>query len=157
MEGNTAGNNSQRQLLMRCLVTNQQGESGERFVDHTEFPLWQHLLESKHALQISKPTPCVWVPVEECRRHDKLFSHAAYQAPVVKLTYENFDSQTGITEKKVRFALASELELITPVLDEHLGGSNDYVVLETQAGEAISTAPAKSWFRGTPAAAYCAA
>jgi hypothetical protein len=76
---------------------------------------------------------------------------------VVKLTYENFDSQTGITEKKVRFALASELELITPVLDEHLGGSNDYVVLETQAGEAISTAPAKSWFRGTPAAAYCAA
>ena len=157
MESNTARNNGQRQLLMRCQVTNQQGDSGERFVDHAEFPLWQHLLETKHALRVTSPTPCVWVPQDECRRHDKQFSRAAYQAPVVKLTYENFDGRTGISEKKVRFALASVLDVVTPVLDEHLGGNNDYVVLETQAGEAISTAPAKGWFRGRRVAAYCAA
>ena len=41
MEGNTAGNNGQRQLLMRCLVTNQQGESGRGQQDSDQNPGYQ--------------------------------------------------------------------------------------------------------------------
>ena len=155
MPSNTAQNNSHRQLLMRCQVTNPQRQTGQRFVDHAEYPMWRFLLEQKHGLTVADPAACVWVPRDECRRHDKLFSHAAYQADVLKLTFEKYSARTGITEKQVRFVLAEELDKVSALLKKHLAA--DTLVMDVQAGEAISTSPAKRWFKAHPAAAYCAA
>ena len=104
MKVNTANSNGHRQLLMRCQVTNQHALTSERFVDHAEFDMWRYLVEQKHGLAVTDPSPCVWVPNNECRRHDKLFSHAAFQAAVVKLSCETYVAQTGIIQRTVRFA-----------------------------------------------------
>ena len=157
MKGNTSAHSSHRQLLMRCRVTNRHGQASERFIDHSEFPLWRFLMEERHGLKVEELTPCVWVPEEERRRHDRLFAHAAYHEPVQRLVFEKFDAHTGVTETQTRFVPTCDMETVTPVLEGHLAADTAAVVLDIQAGEAISTAPAKRWLKARPAAAYYAA
>lgn len=157
MKGNTSTHSSHRQLLMRCQVTNSRGDSSERFVDHSEYDLWRFLMEQRHGLAVQAIAPCVWVPDQERRRHDRLFEHAAYHEPVQRLVFEKFDAHTGVTETQTRFVPACDTDTVVPVLEGHLVADTHAVVLDSQAGEAISTAPAKRWFRARPAAAYCAA
>ena len=157
MQINTSSPDSQRQLLMHVIVTNHRGETSERFVDHAEFGLWRYLLTQKHSLVVSANEPCMWVPEHECRQHDNLFAHAAYRAPVTRLAHHCYDERTGITKKRVRFVPGSDVDYVSQLLEAHFASDGAYVVLDIEAGAAISTAPAQALFRGPPTEAYCAA
>ncbi len=157
MQVNTSSPDSQRQLLMHGVVTNGRGEASERFVDHAEFGLWNYLLTQKHGLTVNAHEPCVWVPENEYQQHENLFAHASFRLAVTRLTHHCYDEQIGITEKRVRFVPSEDLDLVSLLLEAHFASDRDYVVLDIEAGAAISTAPARGVLRARPAAAYCAA
>jgi len=157
MQSNTTRPNSHRQLLMHNCVTNRQGQVSARFVAHSEHSLWRFLLEAKHGLGVQTLQPCIWVPQVQCRRHDKLFAHSTYQHPVTKLTYQCFDEHTGVAEKRVRFVPTDELDCVNSLLEAHFAAHDSYVVADIEAGEALSTMPAKNWFKRSPTATYRAA
>ena len=142
---------------MHGIVTNRRGETSERFVDHAEFGLWNYLLTQKHGLTVNAHEPCVWVPEYECEQHDNLFAHASFRLPVTRLTHHCYDEHIGITEKRVRFVPSEDLDYVSQLLEAHFASDRDYVVLDIETGAAISTAPATTFFRGRPAATYCAA
>jgi hypothetical protein len=157
MQSNTSIDNHHRQLLVYCHVTNSRGDCSERFVDHGEFGLWRFLMEQRHGLVISDAMPCVWVPQAQCRRHDNLFSHAAFHVPVNRMTFEKFDAVSGVTDTQIRWVALADADEVLPVLERHLVDTAAAVVVERQAGEAISTSPAKRKFTSRPTAAYFAA
>ena len=43
---------SQRQLLVRCEITNRDGDPGVRYVEHSLFRLWQYMMANKHGLVV---------------------------------------------------------------------------------------------------------
>ena len=157
MQVNTPVDDNQRHLLMHCEVTNRRGETSERFVDHAEFGLWQYLLKQKHHLAVSASEPCIWVPDEQCRQHDKLFAHAAFQMPVCRLTHQSYDERTGVTEKRMRFVPSADLDYVSDLLEQNFAIHREFVVLDIEAGEAISTAPARALFKERRVATYYAA
>ncbi len=157
MKSNTRSDSLHRQLLVHCTVTNANGQSSERFIEHREFPLWQYLVEKRHGLIVSHCIPCVWVPAAEGRRHDRLFSHANFNAPVLRVTFENFDADTGVTETHTRWLATQAREQILPLLERHLTAGAAASVVGEEAGEAISTSPASRRSTWRSAGAYCAA
>ena len=157
MKSNTRSDSLHRQLLVYCTVTNAKGKSSERFIDHREFPLWQYLVETRHGLVVNDPLPCVWVPESQGRHHDRLFSHAHFNTPVSRLTFESFDAETGVTNTQTRWLATQSREQILPLLERHLTQDAAASVVGAEAGEAISTSPASRRSTWRSVGAYCAA
>ncbi len=157
MKSTTKEKDHHRQLLAHCQVRNAAGQISERFVDHSEYSLWRFLLEEKHHLNVLGQQACVWVPEEQHRRNENLFSHTAYRQSVSRVIHQCFDEPNGVTEHRVRYVPTRELDDVAAILEAHFVKQHDYSVLDIEAGAAISTAPAGSWFKERPIAAYCAA
>lgn len=149
-----------RQLLMQCEVVNQNGKATERYVPHEVFDLWRHLLVEKHGLTVIPGAPCVWVPDDECRRHDNLFAHARQQTTVVRLSYERFDPHTGITAKRTRFVPGADEEAVRLLLERHFAGNAEETTVHAVSGQAITTLsprPPRGYLRARRAGASRAA
>jgi hypothetical protein len=127
-----------RQSLVRAEVRNSVGQLSSRYIDAETFALWQFFVEEKHGYQILTQRPCLWVPDEEQRRHDKVFSHAPLNTEVTKISVECFDQGSQLTEHKVRFVPADELERILERLTRHFSKPGLYATTELQSGAAIS-------------------
>ena len=56
---------SQRQLLVRCEITNRDGDPGVRYVEHSLFRLWQYMMANKHGLVVHGLAVCLWLPEQE--------------------------------------------------------------------------------------------
>ncbi len=142
MQSSMTANDSHRQLLMHCQVTNALGESSHRFIDFATFSLWQFYVQQKYDFTIAQTFACIWVPENEMRQHQRLFEHAEFLQPVSKITLENYDEQTGINQCQTRFVPTAELAMVEPLLERHWLQTSNALLMASEAGGAISTTPA---------------
>lgn len=142
MQSSTTAKDSHRQLLMHCQVTNALGESTHRFIDFATFSLWQFYVQQKYNFTISQNFACIWVPENEMQQHQRLFEHADFLQPVTRITLENFDEQTGITQCQTRFVPTADLATVAPLLERHWLQTTNALLMASEAGGAISTTPA---------------
>ncbi|NKC01025.1 MAG: hypothetical protein GKR90_21370 [Pseudomonadales bacterium] len=127
-----------RQSLVRTEVRNTKGQISTRYIDAETFELWQFFVSQNYDYQVLTQQPCVWIPDEEQRRHDQVFSHAPLNSEVTKVAIECFDHDTQLTEHKIRFVPTDELDPILERLTKHFSKPQRYATTELQAGGAIS-------------------
>ena len=132
---------SHRQLLAHCLVSNDRGETSDRFIDHDQLELWQYLLQHRHALRVSHSRPCVWIPQDQCRRQPQRLHHTAFRCAVSRLEHASYDVDSGITRRRVRFVPTEEVAHVADILQRHFGADADHGNITVTAGMAISTMP----------------
>lgn len=101
-----------RFLLVRCQVRNRDDESSLRFVEYSQFRLWQYLMANKHGIVVEAAGMGLWLPEGEWGQQSDLFGHAGTSESVLKLHYELFDEDTGLTDIVQRFVIASDFHTL---------------------------------------------
>ena len=129
-----------RQLLIRCMVVNGDGELSHRFVEHNLFNLWHYMMEHRHGLQVLRSENCVWLPAKEFERQRSYFESVGEVEAVDRIHIALFDPASGIVQAQQRFAAATDVELATRGLLRQFNSEtreSDDFVFEVDPGFAV--------------------
>ena len=140
MSSNDSQQNSHRQLLVRCEVTNRSGESSVRFVEHALFRLWQYMMANKHDILVKNAELCLWLPEAEWRAQSDLFQRAGESHEVHRISFAIFEPVTGLCNTLQRFTASSDSAQLQKILLERipadLRSTGDFA-MELDEGHAI--------------------
>ena len=140
---------TESQKLVRCKVTNPRGETSVRMVELEHFRLWEHLMVSKHQLQVTEPYLCLWLHEDEFRDNADLYDDANDAAAVNRIVIDMLDANYGFSAPSSRFVLAEECERILEILRSHMPGAQaDQAAFEVLRGYVV-----QQWQQAAPAAA----
>ena len=111
---------TESQKLVRCSVINTQGEASVRLVELDNFRLWEHLMVSKHQLQVRDPYLCLWLHDSEYRENAELYRDAGQVEAVNRIVIDIFDPELGFAQTVTRFVPAAETERLIGILRSHM-------------------------------------
>jgi hypothetical protein len=111
---------TESQKLIRCTVVNGQGEASVRLVELDNFRLWEHLMVSKHQLQVRDPYLCLWLHDAEYRENAELYQGASEVEPVNRIVIDIYDPELGFANTTTRFVPAEETERVLGILRSHM-------------------------------------
>ncbi len=103
---------SQPQKLIRCLVSNERGETSIRLVELENFQLWRYMMHTKHKLKIAEEQLCVWVSDDEYRAKEELYSRSGRQVPVIRIVVLLFDAAASYCHTIQRYAPAADAGML---------------------------------------------
>lgn len=129
-----------RQLLVRCMIVNTDGDLSHRFVEHNLFNLWQYVMENRHGLQVLRSENCIWLPAREYERQRPYFDNVGEVEAVDRIHIALFDPESGIVHAQQRFTSANDVELATQGLlrqYSHDTRESDDFVFEIDPGFAV--------------------
>lgn len=131
---------SHRQLLVRCGISNRNGDPGVRFVEHSLFRLWQYMMANKHNIQVKDAELCLWLPQVEWRSQSELFKRAGTLHAVHRISFAIFDADTGLCDTLQRFTSAADSAQLRQLLLERIPAerraSGDFT-MQVEEGHAI--------------------
>lgn len=131
---------SHRQLLVRCEITNRDGDPGVRFVEHNVFRLWQYMMANKHGLVVHGLAVCLWLPEHEWQSQSEIFQRAGEVEEVNRLSFAIYDRATGLCNTMQRFVPAGETERVKELLLARISPEarleGDFA-MELEAGRAV--------------------
>lgn len=131
---------SQRQLLVRCEVTNRDGDPSVRFVEHNLFRLWQYMMGNKHGLVVHGLSVSLWFPDSEWHAQDELVKTSGPVEPVHRIGLAIYDRATGMINTMQRYVPAADVDLVKDLLlqriPQEVRADGDYV-MEVETGRAV--------------------
>jgi hypothetical protein len=131
---------SHRQLLVRCEITNRDGDPSVRFVEHGVFRLWQYMMANKHGLVVHGLAVCLWMPEQEWQAQGDLFQRAGTVEEVQRLSFAIYDRSTGLCNTMQRYVPAADADKVQGLLLQRISpevrADGDFA-MEREAGRAI--------------------
>lgn len=129
-----------RQLLVRCEITNRDGDLSVRFVEHHLFRLWQYMMANKHGLVVHSLSVCLWLPEEEWHAQGELFQRAGTVETVHRLSFAVYDRSTGLCNTMQRFVPAGDADKVRELLLQRVSpearAEGDFA-MEMESGRAV--------------------
>lgn len=101
-----------RFLLVRAEVRNRRDEPSLRFVEYSQFRLWQYLMANKHSVVVERAGLGLWLPETEWLAHQPLFDQSGPSETVLRLHYELYDDETGLADVVQRFVIADDFKTL---------------------------------------------
>lgn len=130
----------QRQLLVRCEITNRDGELGVRYVEHNVFRLWQYMMANKHGLVVHGLAVCLWLPEQEWQAQGEIFQRAGTMEAVHRLSFAVYDRTTGLCNTMQRYVPANDADKVRELLLSRISpearAEGDFA-MELEAGRAV--------------------
>ena len=131
---------SHRQLLVRCDITNRDGDTGVRFVEHTVFRLWQYMMANKHGLVVHRLGICLWLPEQEWEIQGEIFQRAGAVESVQRLSFAIYDRSSGLCNTMQRYVPADDADKVKELLLQRISpearAEGDFA-MEIEAGRAV--------------------
>lgn len=131
---------SQRQLLVRCEITNRDGDPGVRYVEHSLFRLWQYMMANKHGLVVHGLAVCLWLPEQEWQAQGEIFQRAGVVESVHRLSFAIYDRSTGLCNTMQRYVPADDADKVKDLLLQRISpearAEGDFA-MEMEAGRAV--------------------
>jgi hypothetical protein len=134
-----ASTESHRQLLVRCEVTNREGDPSVRFVEYGVFRLWQYMMASKHGLVVHDLGVSLWMPEQDwqAQRHRT----AANVEAVQRLSFAIYDRVTGLCNTMQRFVPHDHADQVRDLLLQRISAevrdAGDFA-MDVEPGRAIA-------------------
>ncbi|MEQ8486005.1 MAG: hypothetical protein RIB46_16730 [Pseudomonadales bacterium] len=129
-----------RQLLVRCEITNRDGDPGIRFVEHNLFRLWQYMMANKHGLVVHGLAVCLWLPEHEWQAQGEIFQRAGEVEEVHRLSFAIYDRATGLCNTMQRFVPANDADRVRELLLQRISpearAEGDFA-MEMEGGRAV--------------------
>jgi hypothetical protein len=131
---------SQRQLLVRCEITNRDGDPGVRFVEHNVFRLWQYMMANKHGLVVHGLSVGLWLPEQEWQAQSEVFQRAGTVELVHRISVAIYERATGLCNTMQRYVPAPDAdkvkELLLQRIPPEVRAEGDFA-MELEAGRAV--------------------
>lgn len=106
--------------LIHCKVANQEGTSSTRLIEIEVFKMWEHLLRTRHQMQVSEPQLCLWLSDTAYDDNAEIFDHAGEVKKVDLIEVHIFDVEYGFTHTIERYSLADETEQVVLTISSHI-------------------------------------
>ena len=136
----TGLSDNHRHLLVCCTVTNASDEVSIRYVEHSLYRLWQYTMANKHGIVVRDANVCLWLPDQELLSHEALFQQAGSVEEVHRISFANYEPDTGLCNTMQRFVAAKEVDHVRTLLLNHIPekskGNGDFA-METETGHAV--------------------
>jgi hypothetical protein len=134
-----SSNESDRQLLVRCEVTNREGDPSVRFVEYGVFRLWQYMMASKHGLVVHNLGIAIWMPEQDWQAQRQLT--AASVEEVQRLSFAIYDRGTGLCNTMQRYVLSTDADQVRDLLLQRVSAevrqAGDFAI-DVEAGRAVA-------------------
>lgn len=131
---------SQRQLLVRCEITNPDGDPGVRYVEYSVFRLWQYMMANKHGLVVHELAVSLWLPEQEWRAQGEIFQRAGTVESVHRLSFAIYDRSTGLCNTMQRYVPADDADKVKALLLQRISpqarNEGDFA-MELETGRAV--------------------
>lgn len=135
-----APNPSERQLLVRCEVTNRDGDPSVRFVEHNVFRLWQYMMANKHGLVVHGLSMCLWLPEQEWQAQGEVFQRSGAVESVHRISFAIYERATGLCNTMQRYVPAADADTVKDLLlqriPQEIRTEGDFA-MELEAGRAV--------------------
>ncbi|MFU8815761.1 MAG: hypothetical protein ACNA7W_10475 [Pseudomonadales bacterium] len=135
-----AATESDRQLLVRCDVTNRDGDPSIRFVEYGVFRLWQYMMANKHGLVVHGLALSLWLPEADWLAQGSVFQSAAAVERVERLSVAVYDADTGVCNTMQRFVPRDQAARVRDLLLQRIApetrDAGDFA-MESEGGYAI--------------------
>ena len=135
-----AASHSHRQLLVRCEITNRDGDPGVRFVEHNVFRLWQYMMANKHGLVVHGLSVSLWLPEQEWQAQGQLFQRAGAIEAVHRISFAIYERATGLCNTMQRYVPADDVDTVKELLLQRIPSEvrteGDFA-MEIEAGRAV--------------------
>lgn len=135
-----ASSHSQRQLLVRCEITNRDGDPGVRFVEHNVFRLWQYMMANKHGLVVHGLSVSLWLPEQEWQAQGQIFQRAGSIEAVHRISFAIYERATGLCNTMQRYVPADDVDTVKDLLlqriPQEVRTEGDFA-MEIEAGRAV--------------------
>jgi len=102
-----------RQLLIRCVVVNADGELSHRYVEHNLFNLWRYVMEHRHQVEVVRCEHCLWLPAAEYEKQQAYFDQTGRIEMVDRIHVAVFEPDSGIVHAQQRFAAIEDTSVAT--------------------------------------------
>jgi hypothetical protein len=103
--------------LIKCVVTNRNQQSSLRLIERDSYDLWEYLVNTRHQINVSSQSHCLWVSADEFERKNAIYSRAGDNEPVCKVQVLCFDAPFTT---RCRFAPAEDQAIVESLLVAHL-------------------------------------
>ena len=130
--------NQNRQTLIRVSILDSAGQASSRFIDTTRFDQWCEQAQAKRGYEILKTQAYIWIPTNEQRRREPLFTRRHHATDLFRVNMECFDSATATSQQKIRFVAAEQLDFVVNQMTDRLALDGLYVTTEIDSGTAIT-------------------
>ena len=130
--------NQNRQTLIRVSILDSAGQASSRFIDTTRFDQWCEHAQAKRGYEILKTQAYIWIPTNEQRRREPLFTRRHHATDLFRVNMECFDSATATSQQKIRFVAAEQLDFFVNQMTDRLALDGLYVTTEIDSGTAIT-------------------
>jgi hypothetical protein len=131
---------SQRQLLVRCEVTNRDGDPSVRFVEHNVFRLWQYMMANKHGLVVHGLSVSLWLPEQEWQSQGEIFQRSGAVESVHRISFAIYERATGLCNTMQRYVPAADADKVKDLLLQRIPHEirveGDFA-MEMEAGRAV--------------------
>ena len=106
--------------LIRCNVINRYNEESIRFIELSNFKLWEYLMTNKHGIKIGNMSLCLWVSDEEFKENENLYLHSGEVENVNRVVVDMFNEEYGFSNAITRFVRGSETDQVIKILTSHV-------------------------------------
>jgi hypothetical protein len=131
---------SQRQLLVRCEITNRDGDPSVRFVEHNVFRLWQYMMANKHGLVVHGLSMSLWLPEHEWLAQGEIFQRAGCVESVQRISFAIYERATGLCNTMQRYVPATDADKVKELLLQRIApdvrAEGDFA-MELETGRAV--------------------
>lgn len=111
---------SHRQVLVRCEVTNRDGDPSVRYVEHNVYRLWQYMMANKHGLVVHGLAVSLWLPEQEWQAQGEIFKRAGSVEAVHRINFAIYERITGICNTMQRYVPAGDVDQVKSLLMERI-------------------------------------
>lgn len=111
---------SHRQVLVRCEVTNRDGDPSVRYVEHNVFRLWQYMMANKHGLVVHGLAISLWLPEQEWQSQGEIFQRAGNVELVHRINFAIYESGTGLCNTMQRYVPAGDADRVQALLMDRI-------------------------------------
>ena len=108
------------QKLIRCHVSSTGGVPSARFIEFEVFKLWQYMMTTKHNLDITDISLCLWVNEAEFKQKEELYMRSGGIESVHRIAVSIFDSNNGFSHETNRYALDQDVNKVKGLLQSHI-------------------------------------
>lgn len=110
----------QHPRLLRCEIINGTGQAGVRYVELGQFKLWEHMMRTRHSIEVRKMRLCLWIGEATYMRNAGPFNHAGQIEQVDQITASVFDPQHHYLFEVQRYVPVEETEMVSDILLSHV-------------------------------------
>ncbi len=108
------------QKLIRCTLVTRHGEKDVRFVALEYFPLWEHMMRTRHGSECIDYSVSLWLPTTEFERQPHLYEHCGNIESVRRFNFELFDDAYHYTYTTSRFVPNGDAERFKKAMLSHV-------------------------------------